>query len=1008
MKNLKKAMIRRSIPTILSAVLFSASVLSAAPVSATELDAGASALDSVVDEAIRQTNERMQAFAETGDSAYLQDTSYFEPDETEMRSLAEEMPASFDLRTVGAGRVTPVKLQNPFGTCWGFSVIAAAESSILSKYAAYGQELAPTDLDLSEKHLAYFCAHPLPADSDTGQGGEGSYPGPATKDGYDNGGLAYYGTTAFASGVGPRFEEEIPYEPKDRENHIKYSPQGEPLYYTDDGDWSLEEEKRFGLAYELEESSLLPSPAGRDENGGYFYNEAGTNAIKSELMNGRAVSICFCADDSMPGQESSGNYINLDTWAHYTYAPESANHAVTIVGWDDAYDPSNFIEGHQPEQPGAWIVKNSWGAQSNSFPHKMDWGDDGYFYISYYDQSLSEPETFDFFIEDTGYDQVNVNQYDYMTSAHFDIHDLEEKVSEANVFRVEDGDIALRTVATTTAKAGADITYQIYRLRDGFTSPTDGILEATIERNYTYAGYHRADLEEPLYFREGKYYSVVVTQRSGGKYLFGSAYGLTKSFWDKQPEEDRNGRNYSVGVVNEGESFLGLQDASGNYEWEDWKDITTELIAFNDNNVTYDNFAIKAYADPYTFPPKTDLSAATVTLSETAYTYDGDAKTPVVTVAVGERVLAEGYDYTVSYQNNTRAGTATATVTAKDDSEYTGVREIDFTINKADLSTASVTLSETAYMYDGEAKTPGVTVAIAEKALTEGQDYTLSYQNNTRPGTATVTVTAKDDSNCTGVQEINFTINKADLSTATVTLSETAYTYDGEAKTPGVAVAVGEKALTAGQDYTLSYQNNTRAGTATVTVTAKDDSDYTGVQEIDFTINKADLSAATVALSSKTYTYNGRAKTPGVTVKAAGKTLVNGKDYTVSYKNNKNAGKAAVTVTAKNDSDYAGAKTTNFTINKAAQTLKLNVSKKNYKAKNLKVKKATFKIKPSKNKTSVSYKVTKGSSRYITVSKKGVVTLKKGAKKGTYKVTVTAKASTNYKAVKKTVTITVK
>ncbi len=856
MKNRKKVVIRRSIPTVLSAVLFSASVLMTAPVSAAEPEPSASAMDSILDEAIQQGSERTRSFMETGNPSFLQDTSYFNPDEAEARSQAEGLPERYDLRDPAINRVTPVKFQNPFGTCWGFAVIAAAESSILSKYAAYGQTLDPAALDLSEKHLAYFSAHALPEDDDSGQGGEGSYAGIDTNNGYDTGGFAYYGTTAFASGVGPRSEQEFPYEPKDPENHIDYVGE-ERLCYSADGDWSLDEEDRFGIVYELEESSLLPSPADRELVDGvevYRYNEAGTNAIKSELMNGRAVSIAFYADTSMPGEELTAEYINPETWAHYTYDPsKNSDHAVTIVGWDDTYDPSNFLEGHQPKQPGAWIVKNSWGAQSNEFPHKNDWGNDGYFYISYYDCSLSEPETFDFFIEDTGHDQVYVNQYDYMTSAFFDVHDTSGKTSEANVFCAEDGDMTLRSVAATTFQAGAKITYDIYRLRDGYTSPTDGICEHTMTETYPYAGYHRKDLDKELHFRQGENYSVVVTQESDGRYLYGAAFGLSKAWWESLPEEERAQRNYSVGVINKGESFLGSQDASGEYDWMDWRDFAAGYISAADNWIaTFDNFSIKTYSDPYTFPPKTNLSDATVTLSETAYT------------------------------------------------------------------------------------------------------------------------------------------------------------YDGKAKTPGVAVAVGEKALTEGQDYTVRYQNNMRAGTATVTVTAKDDSDYTGVQEIDFTINKADLSAATVALSSKTYTYNGRAKTPGVTVKAAGKTLVNGKDYTVSYKKNKNAGKAAVTVTARNDSDYAGAKTTNFTINKAAQTLKLNVSKKNYKAKNLKVKKAAFKIKPSKNKTSVSYKFTKGASRYITVSKKGVVTLKKGSKKGSYKVTMTAKASANYKSAKKTVTIIVK
>ena len=67
-------------------------------------------------------------------------------------------------------------------------------------------------------------------------------------------------------------------------------------------------------------------------------------------MNNRAVSIGFCADTSLPSQEAGdGQYISTN-WAHYTYdAEEHANHAVTVVGWDDNYPAENFIEGHEPK-----------------------------------------------------------------------------------------------------------------------------------------------------------------------------------------------------------------------------------------------------------------------------------------------------------------------------------------------------------------------------------------------------------------------------------------------------------------------------------------------------------------------------------------------------------------------------------------------------------------------------------------------------------------------------------
>lgn len=775
MKNLRKPVMRRSIPAVLSAVLFSAAVLTAVPVWAEEPDN--SILGSILDEAVQEGSERTRLFMETGDHSLLQDTSYFEPDQTQARSRAGEMPVRFDLRE--QNKVTPVKFQNPFGTCWGFSIIAAAESSLLSKLASQGIEADPQVLDLSEKHLAWFSSHALPLDSDTGQGGEGTYPGTGTDNGYNSGGFPYYGTTAFACGMGPAPESEFPYQPKDAQNHIIYDPQGEPYCYSPDADWTLDESGRFGIGFELEESSLLPSPAQREGGEGgepvYRYNEAGTNAIKSELMAGRGVSICFTADQSQPGEELTASYINPQTWAHYTYdASAPSNHAVTIVGWDDEYAVSNFLEGRQPEAPGAWIVKNSWGAQSNAFPNKNDWGLDGYFYISYYDRSLGYAETFDFFTEDTGHDYVYADQYDYMTAHSIDIHETDRHVSEANVFKAE-GDMTLRSVAATTSKAGARITYEIYRLKDGYISPADGELECIIDAVYEYAGYHRENLEKELHFRKGEPYAVVVTQKAAdGRYLYGAAAGLSRTYWENLPAEEQAQSGYSVGVINRGESFLGHRGEAGEDEWIDWKDFTEGYIVATGDVLTVDNFAIKAYSDPYTFPPKTDLSAASV------------------------------------------------------------------------------------------------------------------------------------------------------------------------------------------------------------------------------------------ALSSKTYTYNGKAKTPGVTVTAGGNTLVKGQDYTVSYKNNKKAGTATVTIAAKNDSDYTGSISVNYTIKKASQTLKLNVSKKNYKVKNLKKKKAAVTIKPSKNKTSVVYEVAKGASKYISVSKKGVVTMKKGAKKGTYKVRVTAKASANYKSAKKTVTITIK
>jgi hypothetical protein len=160
----------------------------------------------------------------------------------------------------------------------------------------------------------------------------------------------------------------------------------------------------------------------------------------------------------------------------------------------------------------------------------------------------------------------------------------------------------------------------------------------------------------------------------------------------------------------------------------------------------------------------------------------------------------------------------------------------------------------------------------------------------------------------------------------------------------------------------------------------------------------------------KAFTYNGKAKKPSVTVTLDGTKLVKGTDYTVRYSNNVKAGKATVTITGKGD--YIGTAKTTFTINKAKNPI--TVATKTAKVKATKVKKAnqtlvvTKVLTVKKAQGKVTY-VKKSGNKKITINKTtGKVTVKKGLKKGTYKIKVAVKAAGNgnYKA--KTVTKTFK
>ena len=158
-------------------------------------------------------------------------------------------------------------------------------------------------------------------------------------------------------------------------------------------------------------------------------------------------------------------------------------------------------------------------------------------------------------------------------------------------------------------------------------------------------------------------------------------------------------------------------------------------------------------------------------------------------------------------------------------------------------------------------------------------------------------------------------LSRISISKASVTLYTSTYAYDGKAKKPGVTVKLNGKALKNGTDYTVSYSNNTKVGTATVKITGK--GNYTGSFSKTFKIKNNFKKATISGISNKSYT--GKNITQSITVKYNGKTLKNGTNYTVSYSNNKNIGTATVKIAGKGS--YTGTITKAFKINPAKQEI---------------------------------------------------------------------------------------
>jgi len=227
-----------------------------------------------------------------------------------------------------------------------------------------------------------------------------------------------------------------------------------------------------------------------DDNGDAVYFETPVelrqkrNKIKEYIVNYGAVSATTWVGDG--SYYSTTELWNNDNVAYYCNgAPTNyllGDHAVSIIGWDDNYSKTNFREGNQPKNDGAYIVQNSWGTE---------FGDNGIFYVSYDDfliesQLMSITNT-----SDVSYDQMyqyDEYGYNYATgqegwdvySANVFKRDVEkkEKLTEVGVYLPEDSTVDVYVNAKGEDK---NIGHATYHQSTGMLS----------------AGYHNITLNTP-------------------------------------------------------------------------------------------------------------------------------------------------------------------------------------------------------------------------------------------------------------------------------------------------------------------------------------------------------------------------------------------------------------------------------------------------------------------------------------------------------------------------------
>ncbi len=336
------------------------------------------------------------------------------------------VPTKYNLRD--RMRISEIRNQGVYGTCWAFAAISALESSLLPEETAL----------FSVDHMSMSNSFNV----NQYDGGEYTM------------GMAY-----LAAWQGPVYEADDPYG--DGVTNGKLNP-----------------------VKHVQEIRIID---GKDYVG-----------IKESVLKYGGVQTSLYS--TLKSSQTQSQYYNKTTNSYCYIGEEKPNHDVVIIGWDDNYSKDNFnvsLEGD-----GAFICQNSWGTE---------FGDNGIFYVSYYDTNIGTHNVVYSGIEDVdNYD--NIYQSDlcgWIGKMGYDKEDM----YAANVFTAKNDE---EVVAASFYATAADTRYKLFIVKN--FEDTDSLKKLTpvAEGTLKEAGYYTIDFDEKMPVDKGERYAVVLYIKTPG------------------------------------------------------------------------------------------------------------------------------------------------------------------------------------------------------------------------------------------------------------------------------------------------------------------------------------------------------------------------------------------------------------------------------------------------------------------------------------------------------------
>jgi C1A family cysteine protease/uncharacterized protein YndB with AHSA1/START domain len=514
------------------------------------------------------------------------------------------------------------------------------------------------------------------------------------------GGNSFMSTAYLSRWSGPLSESSDPYSSTQSSSSGMTAPNSAALYH-------------------VQEVLFVPARSGSLDN----------QNIKTMLVQKGAVYSSVHWEDS---------YYSPSAAAYYYSGSSAANHAITIVGWDDSYDLNKFSS--RPPGNGAFIVKNSWGSS---------WGENGYFYVSYYDKQIGRDNAV--FTAESTSNYYHIYQYDPLgwVASFGDVGDTE---FFANVFTAQSAE-DISAIAFYTPTLNAQYTISLYK--DIWNTPVSGSALITQSGTIAIPGYHTITLSQPVRVTQGEKFSVVVKLTSpGNNYPVAIEYPYS-GFSSKA-------------TALSGESYVSNNGVS-------WTDLTT---IYANSNVCLKAFSsrsgqtnqVQQTPTPTLTPTPTPTSSTadstppTVTISSPgSYTTVSPGQNLAVSWSASDnKAVASvtlqyssngGSSWTTIADNQPKSGSYTWTiptptassltlkVTARDTSGNVGSQTRVLFVSQTSISpTVTPTPTPTPTPSGGDSTPPTVTISSpgSYTTVSPGQNLAISWSSSDNQGVASV------------------------------------------------------------------------------------------------------------------------------------------------------------------------------------------------------------------------------------------------------------------------------